>query len=382
MRFWGTLFLLLLARSPLQAQESATSFGAKIAPQVNIPAMMKSDRVNLLGFDGQGITVAVIDTGFNYPGVTLLAWHDLAEGSAEPCDRGKSRDGSWKNFGHGTMVVGCVRLTAPRANLVVVRYSGSQRSAAEGVRHVLKHYREWNVRVINLSMAGGNNTDLIAAVKEAISQGIVVVAPIGNNGPKPDEGACPANIPEVLTVGAARDPKTVSIFSSRGPKPGSGEVQKPDLCAPGERIPTWMTPGNHFHQYTTEIANCRALNDNELIDFLLKNPSYCERWEIAKEVFTRPDRATVIRSMIPDWYKIDDYHLLADGTSNAGPLVAGVVATLIQSCPQATPFQIKEALTSTATPMSPEFGPEAAGTGFIDAQAALEYLKKIHAKPK
>src|SRR4029079_17251968 len=86
--------------------------------------------------------------------------------------------------------------------------------------------------------------------------GIVVVASAGNYGKNADGTPvyggilAPANVPDVITVGAAKSQGTnrrsddvVASFSSRGPTLVDGVV-KPDLVAPGERLVSAASDGN------------------------------------------------------------------------------------------------------------------------------------------
>jgi hypothetical protein len=80
------------------------------------------------------------------------------------------------------------------------------------------------------------------------------------------------------------------------------------------------------------------------------------------------------------------------GTSAAAPLVAGMVAWLLDQVPEATPAQLREALCQTAQPLtsacnaapvpsdcalcahSCNYG---VGCGLVDAEAALQYLEGL-----
>ncbi len=67
-----------------------------------------------------------------------------------------------------------------------------------------------------------------------------------------------------------------------------------------------------------------------------------------------------------------DLYTAGTGTSFSCPLVAGVVALLLEARPTATPMQILEALRSTANNASSPNNLE--GWGVIDAPAALAHL--------
>ena len=132
---------------------------------------------------------------------------------------------------------------APNANLFDVKVlndagGGKMSDALAGIDWVLFHAREYNIRVLNLSLAANSTesflTDpLCRAVRAASAAGITVVAAAGNFG-KNLAGAevygsvgAPGNDPSVITVGSA-NPKATAVrtddlvngFSSRGPTRG------------------------------------------------------------------------------------------------------------------------------------------------------------------
>ena len=85
------------------------------------------------------------------------------------------------------------------------------------------------VDVINLSLGWASSMDhqhIRQAVKEAIDQGIMIVAAAGNN--QNNRPIAPCNYPEVICVGSSRIDKKVSSFSNFG-----GHI---DLLAPGDQI--------------------------------------------------------------------------------------------------------------------------------------------------
>lgn len=138
------------------------------APRADIVKMVRSDEVQSAGYTGKGVGVAVIDTGYDFPEVPLTAWQDVAEWNPWPVDR-ICRNAVSKDFGHGTMAAGCVRATAPQANLIAIRHSGMQMSVARAVRWAVANRQRYNIRVINLSVAGGHKRALHAAIREAVA---------------------------------------------------------------------------------------------------------------------------------------------------------------------------------------------------------------------
>src|SRR6266850_6851165 len=225
---------------------------------------------NALGYDGSGVGVAIIDSG-------VTPWHDdLTDAQAfgsqrvvQFVDFVNGQTLAYDDYGHGTHVAGIVagngfdssgarKGIAPRARLVVLKAlngSGTGRisDVIAALDYVVSHKTQFNIRVVNLSVAAGvyesYNSDLLAqATRRAVERGIVVVAAAGNNG-HDSSGytqyggiTAPGNAPWVLTVGASshmgttdRSDDTIAAFSSRGPT-AVDHMAKPDLVAPGVGI--------------------------------------------------------------------------------------------------------------------------------------------------
>ena len=176
-----------------------------------------------------------------------------------------------------------------------------------GIEFAVEHKDEFNIRVLNLSLestvAESYRTDpLAAAVEAAWFKGIVVVAAAGNRGTDPDAvDYAPGNDPYVISVGAVDDQGTKQVkddlrtdWSSRGTTQDG--YAKPDLYAPGARIVSNLAPDSDF------------------------------------------------ASMCPDCVSGDGQYIRAGGTSMSAPVVAGVVATLLEEHPSWTPDQVKGAL--------------------------------------
>jgi subtilisin family serine protease len=158
---------------------------------------------------------------------------------------------------------------APAANLYDVKVLdnagfGQLSDVLAGIDWVLFHARQYNIRVINLSL-GADSTEsyltdpLARAARSAVAAGITVVVSAGNFGQRADGKeqfgtiSSPGHEPSVITVGsansrntAARSDDSVNFFSSRGPTRGAytdstgvrhvDNFLKPDLVAPGNKI--------------------------------------------------------------------------------------------------------------------------------------------------
>ncbi|HET8958079.1 MAG TPA: S8 family serine peptidase, partial [Microcella sp.] len=138
--------------------------------------------------------------------------------------------------GHGTHVAGSVASSswgvAKQALIVPVRVFDCANSAAlstvlTAIDWVITHHPAGTPGVINMSLSGGQNSQMNLAVKEATAAGLIVVAAAGNT----NRDACvesPASAPEALTVGATTIQDARASFSNFGPCL--------DIFAPGNNI--------------------------------------------------------------------------------------------------------------------------------------------------
>jgi len=200
------------------------------------------------GVTGQGIGVAVIDSGVNpHPALKnkIVANVSLVTGDPSYLDA----------FGHGTHVAGIIAGVgsaaagvtplytggiAPGANIINVRVLGGDGSGLTsdviaGIDWSIANRTKYNIRILNLSL-GHHVTEPAAldpldqAVARAVQAGLIVIAAAGNEGiaanGAPIMGGImvPGNSPLAITVGAvntwgtvARNDDTIATYSSRGP---------------------------------------------------------------------------------------------------------------------------------------------------------------------
>ncbi len=324
--------------------------GAALASSPGILEVGAPEVWRQLGVTGKGIGVAILDSGIApHPDLAgrIVASVDFTHGGATlvpPADPG----------GHGTHVAGLVAGdgaasggayagVAPGANLIDVRVIGASGSTSvsrliAGMQWVLAHRAEYNIRVVNLSAGGAATTSyrddpLATAAEVLVFAGITVVVSAGNEGPKAMTITSPGTDPYVITVGGIDDNGTpttgddaLASWSSRGVTPIDG-LAKPDLVAPGRKVVSLRSPGSTL--------------DQEL-----------------------PDRVVAgLDPLAPAYFRLS-------GTSMAAPVVAGVVALVLERSPALTPAQVKGRLRGTATAL-PFGSPETTGSGLVDAPAAV-----------
>jgi serine protease AprX len=234
------------------------------------------------GDTGQGIGVAVVDTGIDGDlNDFQVSRRDTTSRVIASAVVNPSASNAGDSFGHGTHIAGIIggdgtnRAStdpldgkyvgvAPDANLIDVKIADEQGNASvldviDGLQFVVDHKSDYNIRVVNLSLSSTDPqsymTDpLDAAAEAAWNAGIVVVAASGNLGTAPDAvDYAPANDPYVITVGGVDDNATktdtddsLASWSSRGTTQDG--FAKPDVVAPGAHIVSTMAPGSIYTQ--------------------------------------------------------------------------------------------------------------------------------------
>lgn len=197
---------------------------------------------------GKGVTVAVLDSGI----------------SSHPEFNGKNIQG--KDFsgsgtlndlrGHGTALIGVIAAkgikfkgVAPQASVIAYKVDyGVLQTAPQALAAAMNAVLEYNrnnpnqkIAVVNLSYGvnGGGYAPLSEAIRQAYESGVVVVAPTGNTDfPGVDY---PANMPEVIAVGALAYDGGIYGKSSYGPQL--------DFLAPGDRV--YSTSNDQDYNYTS-----------------------------------------------------------------------------------------------------------------------------------
>lgn len=336
------------------------AFYETIAPNIQ---QVNADQVWEQGNMGQGVVIAVVDSGVNYNHVDI-ADHLWDGGEAFPhhgYDVVNDDDDPMDDLGHGTHCAGTVcgdgtawlaTGVAPEATLMCVKSVrgdgfGGAVNIIGGMEWAVEHGCDAISMSLGVAKAETADKELFRHACEAIlDAGVVVIVCTGNEGsallqnvyPVPNNVRVPASCPPpyldpdqmenpgglscVVAVGAVDENDTVAYFTSKGPvtwqdtefddyayEPGIGLI-RPDVCAPGVMI--WSLKYNTNNDY--------------------------------------------------------DY---MSGTSQATPCVAGIVALMLHENPELTPAAICQILEETALKLTPNKS-NLTGVGRVDALAAVQ----------
>ncbi|MFD9425461.1 MULTISPECIES: S8 family peptidase [unclassified Streptomyces] len=177
---------------------------------------------------GEGVTAYVIDTG-------VRVTHSDFEGRATSgFDAVDNDDDANDGNGHGTHVAGTIAGAsygvAKKADIVAVRVlddsgSGTTEQVVAGIDWVTENHQ--GPSVANMSLGGGADEALDAAVQKAIASGVTFAVAAGNDSSDAGEGS-PSRVPEAITVASSTVDDEQSSFSNYG--------SVVDIYAPGSDI--------------------------------------------------------------------------------------------------------------------------------------------------
>ncbi len=274
------------------------------------------------GYTGTGVTVAVLDTGYDQNHADLAG---VVTQSKNFTTTASVQDG----HGHGTHVASTIagngagsagkyRGVAPGAKLAIGKVLNDQ---GFGTDSSILAGMEWaatevKAKIVSMSLGGPDfeGVDPLEAAVNRLSGSLFVIA-AGNSGPDAQTVSSPGSADAALTVGAVDRSDQLASFSGRGPRLADMAL-KPDITAPG-----------------VGIIGARASGTG------IGTP-------------------------------VDARYTAASGTSMATPHVSGAAAVLAQEHPGWSPFALKGALMSTAHPVAGQTADQE-GAGRLDLAAAV-----------
>lgn len=325
---------------------------------------INADKVWDEGYTGEGVLVAILDTGVNYEHPDLA--DHLWDGGEEYPNHGyNSYDGSkitMDRRGHGTHCAGTIcgdgtlgRQTgvAPEATLMCIKAlndegSANANSLCSGIEFAVEHGAD----VISMSAGIANSsvsdrTMLRQTCINALEAGVIASVAAGNEGssqnanPIPNNIRVPASCPApwihpdqevnkggtscVVAVGAIDKNDKVASVSSRGPV-------------------TWQNTSFGDYPYDPEIG------------------------------LIRPDISAPGVDIVSLNYKPEEFeYVKMTGTSMAAPCVAGVMCLMLSKKPEMSPAEISMIIETSAVKLADKKNNET-GSGIVDALAAINAI--------
>lgn len=323
----------------ISAEKSYTPSLDRSAAYIGAPSVWELKDDDDLDITGQGITVAIVDTGVNYlhddlggcigPECKVIGGYDFINDDNDPMED----DPDYRYLGHGTHVAGIVaangryRGIAPDASILAYKVCDIDLCSTSNILAGLERasdpdgdiFTDDAADIVNISLGnkyGTQNDPIPQAINAMALNNIIVVVAAGNDGGFANLGDI-ASAEKAITVAANNgrpnyfdDEDDIADFSSGGPV-ANAAFFKPEVNAPGVDI----------------TAPCMEEDDNQ---------ANCN----------------------------------LQGTSMASPHVAGMIALLKQNDPELTVDEIRSAVINTAIS---EQGVSAVmqGAGLVDAFSAV-----------
>ena len=346
--------------------------------------------------------MAFLDSGF-YPHPDLVtpvnrvvAYEDLEQRgslSTKPVETWQwhGTQTSVAAAGNGQLSNRVYRGLAHESEVVLVKVSKrgriTEENIAQGIQWVVANRDRYNIRVLNISLGGDEDVPcsqsiVDQAAEEAIGQGIAVIAAAGNSGAEGRHSIPPANSPSVITVGGYTDHNRLDgneldLYHSNFGMTADGTV-KPEIVAPAMWVAAPILPRTRLYERAEALSRLAAAVDYQLPDLARELK---EAAELPAPV-ANADAAgirTYVEVALQQEKIVAAHYQHVDGTSFAAPIVASVVAQMIQANPGLTPGAIKNILVSTADRIVTELVIRQ-GYGVVNARRAVELAKtELHA---
>jgi len=335
-----------------------------------VPLRMDADE----RFTGRGVTIAFLDSGFyahkdlTEPANRIVAYHSIFATEDDPSFLQKPDVASWHGMmtsvvaaGNGHLSDGRYRSIAPEANVVLVKIGKTGRipesNIETGLRWVFANKEKYGIRIVNIS-AGGDfeqsylHNSLCQLVETIVKAGMTVVCAVGNAGLAPGHPVLPpASAPSSIAVGGLDDQNSLDrarrgmYRSSYGPTVDG--LQKPEVIAPGIWVAGPILPHTPTADEAHLYAALDAAGDDELDDLILSHAGVDKDLDEARGLQV-PLLRQLITIKLREKNVINEHYKFVDGTSFASPIVASIVACMLEANPKLTPQQIKRILIDTA----------------------------------
>lgn len=327
---------------------------------------VNADDVWAMGYTGDGVIVAVIDSGVNYNHVDVA--DHLWDGGAEFPNHGyntyENNNDPMDKFGHGSHCAGTIcgdgtsgtkTGIAPNARLMCVKSvsdegTGTANNINEGMEWAIEH----NADVLSMSLgvqvpSPSEKTMLRRSCETALELGIVAAVAAGNYGAPDQQWVKP--IPNnIITPGSCPPPW---LHPDQEANAGGlscvisvGSVDYDDKPAEtsSEGPVTWQD--TDFNDYPYDDTHIGLI---------------------------RPDICAPGVSIVSLDYSNNNGHATMSGTSMATPCVAGIISLMLEKDPNLSPADICRILETTSVKLTDKKSNKT-GTGLVDALAAINAI--------
>ncbi|MEZ4621624.1 MAG: S8 family serine peptidase [Caldilineaceae bacterium] len=246
-------------------------------PEANL-ALVNAPALWNMGWQGQGIVVANLDTGVDATHPDLVAnWRGGTNSWFDPYGEHPDTpiDLAGPSSGHGTWTMGIMVGgdsggtsigMAPAAQWIAAKIFNDQGAGTAAGIHAAYQWlldpdgdpaTDDAPNVVNNSwtfQTPGCNLEFAADLQALRTAGILPIFAAGNSGPNAGSSLSPANNPGAFAVGGVDNSDALYVYSSRGPTTCSGEPIFPHLVAPGVNVRS----ADRFSLYTNATGTSLA----------------------------------------------------------------------------------------------------------------------------
>ena len=350
----------------VEAKAAETRDIAWHVSKVNAPAVWNYN--GSTGYNGDGVIVAVVDSGVDYNHVDIAGsmWDGGPEFPHHGYDCVNNDNDPMDEYCHGTHVAGIIAGQgnagtqtgiAPGAKIMAVRVLddtgyGTDAQVIDGLEFALKHGAD----ILNLSLGDPEvgpvalYRDLFKTIQDA---GVVASVAAGNVGDTqytysvPFNVECPGNCPPPWL-----HPDQVNLISG-----GTSAV----ICV-------GATDANDAHCSFSSVGPVTWASGAQVGNY---NDYPYENGDASKPGLIRPDISAPGANVTSLNYQTGTGYVAYDGTSMATPCVAGVLALLLDADPELLPAELDSIIELTAANAGNTVKNNITGSGRIDALAAV-----------
>jgi subtilisin family serine protease len=304
---------------------------------------VQANEVWALGYLGQYVVVAIIDTGVNYnhndlagnlwthPNYPYHGWNFVSNNN-NPID----------DHGHGTHCAGTVAGQGA---------SGSHTGIAPSAK--IMAVKVWN------AYGSGSTSQMCAGIQFAADNGANVISMSGgvrSGGTEAERIQFRNTMTNVLNMGI------IASIAAGNEGPGSfWPVDPPNsIRVPGNCPPPWLHPDQTLQGGLTAVISVGATDQNDdIASFSSRGPVTWQSITGFNDYAYNPGMGLIRPDMVAPGvdikslsYTDNSGYVYMSGTSMATPCVAGVIALMLSKQSYLSPAQISEILETTTLPLS------------------------------
>lgn len=343
-------------------QLPATLFQSPLPPRVpyhhlgvpsDVALVLRSQKAHRKGLSGDGVLVAMVDTGFYRH--AFYDWHGYSYNvTLAPDATNVEEDAN----GHGTAEAANIFASAPNIDFVGVKWGANPTLAFKTASdlHPAVMTNSWGYSFQNPPLPN-HVKPLEAAVIEAVRhRGITVCFSAGNG-----QWGWPGQMPDVVSVGG--------VYAGPGLNNGDFDLQASDYAS---SFDSNLYPGRHV----PDVCGLVGMKPNAIYIMLPVPPKSAIDRGMAGPAYPQQDRTTR-----------DDGWTVISGTSAACPQIAGICALLKEVQPGLSPDLMKAILRASARDVTAgrsyhnqPAGPGhdgATGAGLVDAEVACNLARSV-----